>query len=64
MNNTNNGKAENVPKNPEIRIRNKKFYRVLPFQGTFSAFPFSSNLLEKYKYKNYLYFILTNKNDA
>ena len=49
MNNTNNGKAENVPKTPEIRIRNKKFYRVSPFQGTFSAFPFSLNLLEKYK---------------
>ena len=49
MNNTNNGKAENVPKNPEIRIKNKKFYRVSPFQCTFSAFQFSSNLLEKYK---------------
>ena len=49
MINTENGKAENMPKNPEIRIKNKKFYRVSQFQGTFSAFPFSSNLLEKYK---------------
>ena len=49
MNNTNNGKAENVPKNPEKRKKEKKYYRVSPFQGTFSAFPFSLNLLEKYK---------------